>query len=155
MRRRAVPSIVTLFTVLAFAADASSHEGDSQSTPAESDSASEKNSGYMFLPVIFYTPETKMAGGVSAMRYFRPEGVSKDARPSKIWATFILTQRSQYIADLFNEFYFKDEKYLIVSGINYVKFPDRFCGIGPDTPDSLVEDYTFRRQHQVVYWIRD
>jgi outer membrane protein assembly factor BamA len=112
----------------------------------------------MLLPVIFYTPETELAGGVSAMRYFRPEGTSIDARPSKIWATFILTQRSQYIADLFNEFYVSDEKYLVVGGISYVKFPDKFYGIGPDTPDSLVEDYTpktlgvyVRAQQRIVY----
>ena len=82
-------------------------EGD----PAQPDSTEEDTSGYLFLPVLFYTPETELAAGASVLRYFRPEGATLAARPSRIWATFVFTQRSQYIADLYNELYFDDERY--------------------------------------------
>jgi outer membrane protein assembly factor BamA len=113
-------------------------EGDA----AEPDSTDQDTSGFLLLPVIFYTPETKLAGGASFLRYFRPEGATVEARPSRIWATFILTQRGQYVADLYNELYFQEERYLAQGGINYQKFPDKFWGVGPDTPDSNEEDYT-------------
>jgi len=113
-------------------------EGDG----AQPDSTEQDNSGFLLLPIIFYTPETELAGGASLLRYFRPEGATVEARPSRIWATFIFTQRSQYVADLYNELYFDDERYLTQGGVNYQKFPDKFWGVGPDTPDSNEEDYT-------------
>jgi outer membrane protein assembly factor BamA len=131
------PAAIAAIVLFVFAETA---YGDEEKT----DSTSEDTSGYLILPVLFYTPETELAAGISGMRYFRPEGATLEDRPSKIWATLIFTQKSQYIADLFNELYFDDEKHLIAAGVNYQKFPDRFYGVGPDTPDSLGEDYTPR-----------
>jgi outer membrane protein assembly factor BamA len=116
--------------------------GEDAAAVEKADSTREDTSGYLILPVLYYTPETELAAGISGMRYFRPEGATLEDRPSKIWATLIFTQRSQYIADLFNELYFDEEKHLFMAGINYQKFPDKFYGVGPDTPDSLEEDYT-------------
>jgi outer membrane protein assembly factor BamA len=116
--------------------------GDETGAAASADSTEEKTSGYLFLPVLFYTPETELAVGASVVRYFRSDSATAEARPSKIWTTLIFTQRSQYIADLFNELYFDDEKYLVVNWINYQKFPDKFYGVGPNTPDLLEEAYT-------------
>lgn len=116
--------------------------GDRTADTAQADSTRQKTSGYLFLPVLFYTPETELAAGASVVRYFRPDSAAAGSRPSKVWATLIFTQRSQYIADLFNEIYLDDEKYLVVNWVNYEKFPDKFYGIGPNTPDVLEEGYT-------------
>jgi outer membrane protein assembly factor BamA len=130
-------AIVALALVL-FAVPVIAQDGEA----VDSDSTTADTGGFMLLPIIFYTPETELAGGASGMHYFRPEGADTEARPSEIWATFIYTQRSQYVADLSNVLYFDNERYLTHANINYQKFPNTFWGVGPATPDSLEENYT-------------
>ena len=127
-----------LLTALLWANTAPAQEGDT----VPPDSTAEDTDGVLLLPVLFYTPETEFAAGASLLRYFRATGATLEARPSKIWATAIVTQRSQYIADLFGELYFDDERYLSRGDVSYAKFPDKFWGVGPDTPDSNEESYT-------------
>ncbi len=101
-----------------------------------------KNSGFIFIPALYYTPETKVAGGVSVIYYYRKPGRSKTTRPSTIQPTFIYTQRKQIISSLATDLYFKDEKYRFTGNFTFKKFPDTFFGIGSGTQDSLEEDFT-------------
>jgi len=136
---------VLIMALLSAAGAAGGQTGDAPAADsAAADSSAEETSSYLLLPIVFYTPETKLAGGVSGLWNFRPEGAKSEARPSKVWATFIYTQRGQYVADLWNELYLEEERYLLSAGVNYQKFPLKFWGVGPNTPDSLAEDYTPR-----------
>ncbi len=121
-----------------------------QTTPAtdtvstEPDTTQHKGFGYTFLPAVFYTPETGFAGGVSVLLFFRGEDRSEDARPSTVAPTLIFTAKSQVIAVVGYELHLKRELYRITGGLGFLKFPDLFWGIGPDTPDSNEESYTPR-----------
>lgn len=98
----------------------------------------------MFIPVLYYTPETKTAFGVAAQYYHRERGSELSSRPSTIMPAFIYTQENQIIADISGEFYWKQETYRLDGEIGYSKYPDKFYGIGNDTPEDAEEDLTPR-----------
>jgi len=101
-----------------------------------------RRSGFVFIPALYYTPETELAGGAVVMLYFRPRGSSSEARPSTISPTLIFTQREQVIADLGADIYFDDGRYWLTAGISFQRYPDKFWGIGPDTGEEAEEDFT-------------
>lgn len=103
-----------------------------------------KNSGFIFIPALYYTPETKIAGGVSVIYYYRNSGSLNATRPSTIQPTFIYTQKNQIISSLSTDLYFKEETYRFTGNVTFKKFPDKFYGIGSGTPKSLEEDFTPR-----------
>ncbi|MCK4450271.1 MAG: hypothetical protein KAX26_06735 [Anaerolineae bacterium] len=41
---------------------------------AEQDTVEQKGSGVVYLPILFYTPETKLAGGALVNYYYRESG---------------------------------------------------------------------------------
>ena len=108
----------------------------------EQDTVEQKRSGWMYLPIIFYTPETKMAGGSAVSYYYRESGSEITSRPSTIMPTLIYTQKKQIISQLYADLYWKDETYHLIGAISYTKFPDKFYGIGNNTSEDDEEDYT-------------
>jgi hypothetical protein len=115
---------------------------NAQPDTAAVDSTETESRGFAFIPALFYTPETKLAGGASVLFFFRGHNDSADARPSTLAPTLIVTQRKQVIAFLGAELYPKQGKYRFGGNAGFLKFPDLFYGIGPDTPDELEEEYT-------------
>ena len=110
----------------------------------EGDSLQQKRSGFVILPVIFYMPETKLAGGVSVNFYFREPGSAASSRPSTIMPSITYTQRKQIMSEVVADIYWNDEAYHFMGYIGYKKFPDKFYGIGNDAPASNEENYTPR-----------
>ena len=105
----------------------------------------EKTSGLTFLPVIFYTPETKWAFGGGGLYYFRVTDDPEVSRPSNIKFIAVYTQRKQTNFELNPDFYLA-KGYHIQANIQYSDFPDQFYGIGSLTTDSMEEPFTSR------YW---
>ncbi len=114
-----------------------------------------KKNGFLLIPFTYYTPETQIAGGMVFITYFRnqekPEEGAEDEtqkdelplqiRPSTIATTLTYTQENQFIWELFPELYMDNERYHIIGIMQYLKYPDRFYGIGNDTSDDY-EEYT-------------
>jgi len=108
------------------------------------DSIQQGKSSFIPLPVLFYTPETKLAGGAALNYFFREPGSSNTSRPSSILPSVIYTQKKQMIAELSADFYWHDEAYHFMVYTGYREFPDKFYGIGNNTPESNEENYTPR-----------
>jgi hypothetical protein len=89
------------------------------------------------FPVIFYQPETGFGFGASAIYYYRFSAGDTISPPSSMAPIAIYTT-------LWSEMYVDEDRWRISSGIGYSKFPNKFWGIGNDTPDSAEEDYTPR-----------
>ena len=104
----------------------------------------QKRSGFIALPVLFYTPETKLAGGVAINYYFRESGSASTSKPSIIVPSITYTQQKQMMAELVADLYWQNEMYHILGYLGYKKFPDKFYGIGKSTPESNEESYTPR-----------
>jgi outer membrane protein assembly factor BamA len=110
----------------------------------EADTIEQKRSGLLFFPILFYTPETKLAGGALVNYYFRESGSKSSSRPSSIMPSLIYTQNKQIMAELSTYLYWKDETYYSEGYTGHIKFPDKFYGIGNNTSEDDEEDYTAR-----------
>jgi len=114
-----------------------------QETPKE-EPAKESNIGVVVIPVILYMPETKLGGGVGGLLTFRSADSARTERPSSLYFYAIYTQLKQFSTQWEPEFYFKKEKYLLRSKFIFEKYPDKFWGVGSDTPENAEENFTPR-----------
>ncbi len=113
--------------------------------PPESYPKPAKKSGLAAAPIIYYTPETRWAWGAGGLAYFSLTKDESVPRPSNIAFSGVFTQNKQYSFDLNPDFYFR-HGYHAQFDLQYAKFPDKFFGVGNDTPESLEEPYTSK------YW---
>ncbi len=110
----------------------------------EPDSLGGKNNNLLVLPVLFFTPETKWAGGAAVNYFFRTGRNTAGSRPSTVMPSFIYTQKKQIMAEGFFDIYGQNQAWHMLGYVAYKKFPDLFYGIGHDTPGSSEEKYTPR-----------
>ncbi len=108
---------------------------------SQSDSLKNNRNSLVALPYAYYTPETKIAFGVGGIYSFRPSGGSPEDRPSNVRIALTCTQLKQTILGFLPEIYLKNESYYLNGYYGYFKYPDKFWGIGNDTPDSAEEAY--------------
>jgi hypothetical protein len=114
---------------------------------AQQDQSSGNNStkrprtGIYPLPIVFYTPETGVAGGAAALFLFR-DSLAK--RASSITADVIYTEKKQFISELYGDLYFDGDTYRLTADVTFQKYPNKFWGIGNNTPDLDEEGYTPR-----------
>jgi outer membrane protein assembly factor BamA len=144
-----VLSIIVLCFLL-FPGTVSAAEQEKQGEEEE-EKKEQKGSGWLVLPIVYYTPETKIAVGAGAMYYWRPPHVSIDSRPSNIAMTGTYTQLKQWDLTVAPDLFFKDEEYRVQGLFNVRKFVDKFYGIGNDNPVGNEENYTTR---SFVYYAR-
>ncbi len=118
-------------------------QGRAQAQTAEpADSLPAKGSSWALLPSVYYTPETRLAAGFALQGFFKLPGNSPTTRSSNILAALIYTQNKQVIALVRPRLYLQDRQYELSGSLEYFKYPDKFYGIGNDTPDSAEELYT-------------
>ncbi len=138
-----VAVVPTLFSAVLMLSNAA-HSAGSFAAKAGQDTTQKKRSGVIGFPIIFYTPDTKWAGGASGGYYYRESKSDTTARPSTIGANLIYTQKQQIIAGCSADLYWQNDTYHPTGGIGYLKFPDTFYGIGNNTAADSAEDYTHR-----------
>jgi len=80
-------------------------------------------------------PETKMGFGGGGLLTYRPKDAPQDQRPSSLMFQVYYTQLKQYGFEIWPEAYIKNEAYLVKAYFKISKFPNKFWGIGNDTPD--------------------
>jgi hypothetical protein len=115
----------------------------SPASAEEKGAQKEKTSGLTFLPVIFYTPETKWAFGGGGLYYFRLTKYKSVSRPSNIKFIAVYTQRKQTNFEVNPDFYLA-KGYHIQTNFQYSDFPDQFYGIGNGTTGDMEESFTSR-----------
>ncbi len=99
--------------------------------------------GYIIIPAVYYTPETSAAFGLSVLFYYRPENQRIDMRPAVVQPTVIYTVKDQIILIFGGENYFDSEqRWHFYYRLEASKYPDKFWGIGNDTPRWAEEDFT-------------
>ncbi|MFW5771468.1 MAG: BamA/TamA family outer membrane protein [Spirochaetota bacterium] len=117
---------------------------------------------WLFIPHAYYKPETQVAGGAVFLYTFQDTIMSLPPiklRPSTMAVTATYTQRDQFIFQVFPEFYLARDKYHIKTDLEYMNYPDRFYGIGPDTRENDWETYTanifsWRNRAERALWKR-
>ncbi len=104
----------------------------------------QKKSGFVFLPIVYYTKETKVAAGAAAVYYFRALGNKLYSRPSSIRTRMVYTQEGQFRMGLGSDLYFQNEKFRLKSNISFKNYFDKFYGMGNKTSKDMEEKYTCR-----------
>jgi len=100
-----------------------------------------KNVQSLFIPVVFYSPETELAFGAGGQMFFRTKGSSQDTRLSNIFVSAVYTLRKQLFIDLKPQIYFNNESYYLDGALKFKDNNYRFWGIGNETPEEAEEDY--------------
>jgi outer membrane protein assembly factor BamA len=111
---------------------------------AEEASTEKCKSRIIASPILYYTPETRLAFGGAGSYIFQLGGCDNKTRPSSISPLVIYTLEKQFIGELKAELYFKNNNYRLVTEFIYWKYPHRFYGIGSRTLEENREDYTYR-----------
>jgi len=99
-----------------------------------------KNSGFLPLPILAYSPETQVLFGASLL-YFLNNSSYPDSKTDRTSLFLIYTQLDQIISGITTTNFFADNKWMIKSLIYFSKFPNRFYGIGPNTSSDMQEKY--------------
>ncbi|MDX1653427.1 MAG: BamA/TamA family outer membrane protein [Brumimicrobium sp.] len=103
--------------------------------------------GIFIFPLLYYTPDTRFAAGIVGVYYFNT-GKIQDSEGPETRLSYVkllgdYTQNRQL--DLWSSWniFTNQEKYLFKGEIRYRNFPDRFYGIGNNTPASQEEFYSY------------
>lgn len=101
--------------------------------------------GLTLLPIIYYTPETRIAFGLGSLITYRFGLVFKKARPSTMFLGAIYTQLKQFTLQIKPEIYLNDNSLFLAGNFMAERFPTKLWGIGPNTADEMEEVYTPQR----------
>jgi outer membrane protein assembly factor BamA len=93
------------------------------------------------IPVIFSTPETGFGFGGGGQLFLTGEKNIFRSRKSNILFTGIYTANSQLVIQASPQIYFGEGDYYLDGSYEYRVYPNKFWGIGNDTPESNEEDY--------------
>ena len=111
----------------------------------ESDSVENHGTGLVFIPYIYYTPDTRWGFGGLGIKYFRlgDEEETKHTRLSyvKMLADYTLNQQIDVWTS--GNIFFPEEKYLLRGEARYRTYPDKYYGIGNHTPYWAREKYSY------------
>ncbi len=101
---------------------------------------------YLMAPVLFKTPETGWAYGVSGSTNFKTTFRSDSlTRTSVITTLGVFSEKQQNVQAIDATIYFPKEKYVLYSQIAHSYFPDKFWGIGYTAKDKNEERYVFEQ----------
>lgn len=121
---------------------------DTPESPPDGAAEKEKRKdGLAFLPLLYYTPDTRFAFGAVGAYYFRlgeeteAEGPAPRLSYVKLLADY--TQNKQL--DVWGSWsvFIGREDYIYKGELRYRNFPDRFYGLGNDSQASDMERYSY------------
>lgn len=92
------------------------------------------------LPILMYSPETKLAGGAMGNLLWRNK--NSITSPNFLMLSGIYSQNKQSSIQLITDIYWKDGKYYTHTFSDISRFPASFFGIGNNTSDQDEESYT-------------
>lgn len=95
-----------------------------------------QKSSFLVLPLLFYTPETRLGGGGAALLTFRFRGEPESSKPSQVQLGLAYTQENQLLFYLPFQLYLQQEKWWLAGELGYYRYIYRFFGIGNETPEE-------------------
>ena len=118
-------------------------DGHGDTQPAAPPKPASDNKPYVIaLPVVFYTPETKLALGAGGVLGFRLGANRDDTRPSSLPFVVVYTLNKQTQILLKPDIYLPGNTYLVTGTVQFERMPQRFYGVGRTASDATLEQYT-------------
>jgi outer membrane protein assembly factor BamA len=112
---------------------------------ANSQSDSAKSKHLLLFPVITKSIETGWAFGTAAAFNFKFSKKDTISRTSNMQALVLYSLHQQFLAALNGTTFFPKENYILSHQLSYSSFPDKFWGMGNNTPDSAEENYSYHQ----------
>jgi len=103
----------------------------------------EKNQ-LLVLPIVYYTPETKIAGGVGGIYYLRSLKDRQKGHTSTLFMDVIYTQKKQVLAELTPDLYLNKGKLHMVGYLAFKDYAEKFYGFGSRTTEEMEEQFSYR-----------
>src|SRR6185437_421016 len=97
------------------------------------DTFKQDTKGYVVSPLIFYTPETRWAFGITSVFYTRFDKKDSVGRPSAIHPFVGYTINKQFFANIPFQLFFNKEKYYLYGEVDFYNYPYRYFGTGNNT----------------------
>lgn len=138
--------IPTLLVIITFHLSAFSQNKKILGFSRLDDTVSVEKSGFLVLPLLYYTPDTRWAYGGAGVYYFKipPKyEYEKLTRVSYIQFLADYTQNDQLDTWGLWNIFSRNENYLFKGELRFRTFPDRFYGIGNDTDKANEERYEY------------
>jgi outer membrane protein assembly factor BamA len=96
----------------------------------------------LIFPAVYYTPETKIAGGILGGYYFYPSQNPDFSKPSFITLELLYTELEQIKGEVTCDIFWGEYKNRFTGAVGYSRFPSKFWGIGNDTASDDEKVYT-------------
>lgn len=106
----------------------------------------------ILLPVVTRSIETSWSFGAVSSFTFHGKGDSL-TRTSNQQAVALYSLKKQVIVALNGSIYFPGEKYILNDQVSFSYFPDKFWGIGKNSPDTAQESYTFKQYYVYLHFL--
>ncbi len=132
-------NIILIFICLSLTGASNSFSVSEDSTSV--DTLTFKKSSLSILPIVFYSPQTKLAAGVLPTYIFRN---SPESRPTSVTSPAYYTINKQISISIQPQVYYKRGAYRLSGSISYLKWPDLFYGLGNATSADDEEEYMTR-----------
>ncbi len=99
------------------------------------------------LPVVFYTPDTKLGGGAGGLSTFNFKSDSLRARRSSVTVGVVYTQLKQVLLYFPFQLFPNNQKYWIAGEVGYFRYIFNYFGTGNEVSRDFLEKYdaTFPR----------
>ncbi|OJJ22020.1 hypothetical protein BKI52_08245 [marine bacterium AO1-C] len=117
-------------------------------------STKKKRVKFIPIPIISYSPETRLALGALGQLTFKLNGEDTLSRSSSAQATFIYTLNNQYLIEGEYTLLFNKEKYILNGEASFRKFPEFYYGIGNNTNETNEEEFSYLSFDWDGYFVR-
>jgi len=105
----------------------------------------DKSKGLIPLPLLYYTPDTRLAYGAMAVKYFKLRSSKTDTITRLSYTKLLIDYTQNRQLDIWGSWniFTSEEKYIIKGEARYRNFPDRFYGVGNRTSLDANEFYSY------------
>ena len=97
----------------------------------------DERGGWLLLPILAYSPDTSVMLGASGLRFF---SLDPEAESSVFSPVGIVTAKKQVLVFLGTRLEWDRSRFEMTP--SYIRFPDKFYGVGRNVVDDDEEDYT-------------
>lgn len=133
------------FLGIIFSSDKQTDALDSAETGKQADDYKEEKivntDSLLIFPAVYYTPETKIAGGILGGYYFYPSQNPNFSKPSFITLELLYTELEQIKGEVTCDIFWGEYKNRFIGAVGYSRFPSKFWGIGNNTASDDEEVY--------------
>jgi outer membrane protein assembly factor BamA len=119
---------------------------------AQKDSVKSKK--LLILPVVSSSIETGFSFGAVGALTFRISAKDTLSRTSNLQLLVLYSTKKQLVTAINGSQYFDKEKYILNEQVSYSSFPDKFWGMGKNSPDEAEEPYKYQQYYIYMHLLR-